>query len=54
MSGKDILGLVIIAGVFLAVFVPLVMGIVYYTRENRRLDREERENARKAASPPGG
>ena len=50
MSSNDVLGLIIIAGVFLAGFVPLVMGIIYYMRENQRLDREDREKAQKAAS----
>ncbi|MEX1239667.1 MAG: hypothetical protein WEB30_08115 [Cyclobacteriaceae bacterium] len=53
MSGKEVLGLIIVAGVFLAGFIPMVMGIIYYTRENRRLDREERQRARKTASEAG-
>ncbi len=48
MTAQDIFSLVILAGVFLAAFVPLLMGLIYYIRENRRLDREERENAAKA------
>ena len=43
MTGYDIFSLVAAAGIFLAVFIPLLMGLIYYIRENRRLDREERE-----------
>lgn len=50
MTTNDILTLIPVIVIFLSVIIPLVMGIVYYTRENRRLDREERERAQKAAS----
>jgi hypothetical protein len=50
MSTEDILSYIVIIGIFLAGFVPIVMGIIYYTRENRRLDREEKEKASKAPS----
>lgn len=46
---NEVLSIIMIAGIFLAGFIPIVMGIIYYTRENRRLDREEKE-AEKAAT----
>ncbi len=49
MTTNDILSIIAITGIFLAGIIPLVMGIIYYTRENRRLDREEKD-AQKAAS----
>ena len=51
MTTNDILAYIAITGIFLAGFIPIVMGIIYYTRENRRLDQEEKE-AKKAAAHP--
>jgi hypothetical protein len=39
----EILSIIAISVIFLSGIIPLVMGIVYYARENRRLDREEKE-----------
>lgn len=50
MELSEIVSIVLILMVFISGFIPIVMGIVYYARENRRLDREEREKAAKAAS----
>lgn len=50
MTTNEILTLIPVVVIFLSLFIPLVMGIVYYTRENRRLDREERARTRKTAS----
>jgi hypothetical protein len=50
MSAREILEIVLIMIIFLSGFIPIVMGIIYYTRENRRLDREEKEKAAKAGS----
>jgi hypothetical protein len=50
MAVTEIISIILILMVFLSGFIPIVMGIVYYARENRRLDREEREKASKAAS----
>jgi cell division protein FtsL len=49
MTATEILSVVLIIVILLAGIIPMVMGIIYYTKENRRLDREEK-NARKAAS----
>ncbi len=49
MKLYDIISYVAMTGIFLAGFVPIVMGIIYYTRENRRLDRESKD-AEKAAA----
>lgn len=43
MTTWDIISIFLILILFLSGFVPLVMGIVYYARENRRMDREEKE-----------
>jgi hypothetical protein len=53
MTAREILEIVLILVIFLSAIVPMVMGIIYYTRENRRLDREEREKAGKPASHQG-
>lgn len=52
MTTWEIISIIAIMMVFLSGFIPLVMGIVYYARENRRLDREEkeREKAKSAAN----
>ncbi len=50
MTGYDIFSLAAAACIFLAVFIPLLMGLIYYIRENRRLDREEREKTAGAGS----
>lgn len=47
---SEVVSIVLILMVFFSGFIPIVMGIIYYARENRRLDREERERAEKAAS----
>ena len=46
---NEILSIIAITAIFLAGIVPVVMGIIYYARENKRLDREEKE-AERAAS----
>lgn len=45
MTSWEIITIIAIMIVFLPIFTALVMGIVYYARENRRLDREERSKA---------
>ena len=50
---KELISIIMIFIIFLSGFVPIVMGIIYYTRENRRLDREEKERGAKAASQMG-
>ena len=50
MTTREIIEIVLILIIFLSGFIPIVMGIIYYARENRRIDREEREKAAKAAS----
>ena len=50
MATNEVISIVLILVIFLSGFVPIVMGIIYYTRENRRLDREERE--RRKRPPP--
>lgn len=47
---NELLSIIAISAIFLAGIIPVVMGIIYYARENRRIDREEREKAAKAAS----
>lgn len=37
---NDLFAYIVIAGIFLAGMVPIVAGIIHYTKENRRLDRE--------------
>ncbi|MEO5600613.1 MAG: hypothetical protein ABIR06_06785 [Cyclobacteriaceae bacterium] len=49
MAINEVISIILILVIFLTGFVPIVMGIIYYTRENRRLDGEEKE-AKKAAS----
>jgi len=46
MTTREIVEIVLIFIIFLSGFIPICMGI----RENRRLDREEKERAAKAAS----
>lgn len=46
---KEIFSYVAIAGVFLAGIIPLVGLIIHYTKENRRLDKE---NALKESNGP--
>ena len=53
MAISEIVSIILILMVFFSGFIPIVMGIIYYARENRRLDREEKENAGKAASHQG-
>lgn len=50
MKTWDVISIILIVVLFLSGFIPLVMGIVYFARENRRLDREERERE-KAKAP---
>ena len=47
---NELFSIIVISVIFLSGIVPVVMGIIYYARENRRLDKEEKENAAKAAS----
>ena len=49
MTTGEIVSIVLILMVFFSGFIPIVMGIVYYARENRRLDREEKERSRAAS-----
>ena len=49
MTATEIVEIILILVILLSGIIPLVMGIIYYTRENRRLDREEKD-APKAAS----
>lgn len=53
MATSEIVSIILILMVFFSGFVPIVMGIIYYARDNRRLDREEGERVRKAASQQG-
>ena len=50
MTAREIFEIVLIMLIYLSGIIPMIMGIIYYTRENRRLDREEREKAQKPAS----
>lgn len=50
MTTREVIEIILIFIVFFSGFIPIVMGIIYYARENRRLDREEKERAAKAAS----
>jgi hypothetical protein len=50
MSTQEILGLIIFAVIFLTGFIPMAIGIIQLTRENRRLDREWRESTKKGAA----
>jgi len=52
MTVREIVGIIMIFIVFLSGFIPIVMGIIYYARENNRLDKEEREKAARSASHP--
>jgi hypothetical protein len=38
---NELFSYIAIIAIFLAAFVPLVAGIIHYTRQNRRLDHEE-------------
>lgn len=49
MTATEIVEIILILVILLSGIIPLVMGIIYYTRENRRLDREEKD-AQKAVS----
>ena len=49
MEASEIVSIVLILMVFFSGFVPIVMGIIYYARENRRLDREEKQKRETAA-----
>jgi len=51
MTVSEIISVILILIVFLSGFIPIVMGIVYYSRENRRLDRAEREKIEQTVSP---
>lgn len=53
MTVREIIEIVLMLIIFFSGFVPLVLGIIYYARENRRMDREAREESIKAASPRG-
>lgn len=53
MSTDEIWGLIIFAGVFLSGMIPLIMLLVYFIRDNRRMDEEERQKAAKRASGHG-
>jgi len=50
MTIIEIIEIILILVILLSGLIPLVMGIIYYARENRRLDNEEREKAQKSAS----
>ena len=50
MTGTEILEIVLILVILIPGIITMVMGIIYYTRENRRLDREEKEKAQNSAS----
>lgn len=49
MTAREIVEIILILVILLSGIIPIVMGIIYYTKENRRLDREGK-NAEKAAS----
>jgi hypothetical protein len=49
MTTREIFEIVLMCIIFLSGFIPIVMGIIYYARENRRLDREEKEKREAAA-----
>lgn len=50
MKLNETIQIILILMLFLTLFIPLVMGIIYYARENRRLDKEARRSAEKAAA----
>lgn len=50
---NEILSIIVISVIFLSGIIPVIMGIIYYARDNRRLDLEERAKARKTASHSG-
>jgi hypothetical protein len=50
MELSETIQIILILMLFLTLFVPVVMGIIYYARENRRLDREARQRGEKAAA----
>ncbi|MBL0742868.1 hypothetical protein [Chryseolinea lacunae] len=37
---SDLFSYIVIAGIFLGGMVPIVAGIIYYVKENKRLDHE--------------
>lgn len=49
MTAREIVEIILILVILLSGIIPIVMGIIYYTRENRRLDREEKD-AQKAGA----
>ena len=50
---NELLTIIVISVIFLSGIIPVVMGIIYYARDNRRMDLEERAKAEKAASHQG-
>lgn len=50
MTGRQIIEIVLILVIFLSGFIPILMGIVHYAREIKRIDREKEEKRAKAAS----
>lgn len=53
MAIKEIIEIILILIILLSGLIPIVMGIVYYARENRRLDREEEERVSNTTSHQG-
>ena len=49
MHVSEIVKIALILMVFFSGFIPIVMGIVYYFRENRRYSREARQREKTAA-----
>lgn len=50
---NEVLSIIVISVIFLSGIIPVIMGIIYYARDNRRMDRERKDKARKAASHQG-
>ena len=50
MTTAEIVSIILVLMLFLSGFIPIVMGIIYYARDNQRLDKEYKEKLRRGAS----